>query len=614
MSTLKYWVEDQLHNVLGLATSESVDFVISLGQRAQSAAQLSQSLKNLADFPDNSSTLSFAVDLMEKLPSKAPVAPKQSALKLQEMKAKEILKMNTSYKMVDMKQSREKDPSPEVDRQKDKKKNIRKKSKSAMDEPDEEDDYTRDKREKKEFEERLKKKDEERTKKMMDKLDPDDVEAIKRRSVSNLPLEERTTEVDKLRELSRRKYLEMREPQKIQELEEKLKDEKYLFKEEKLTEAERKKFELDKHILNVAKQSKGLQNLTHDAYNIPEDEFDNKGKLDQKKKWDKLTKRYYRREEEQNQTMNVEQRDWEDTQIGKSALLFGSKVVAKKPKDKDKEKEKEKGKDNKNKQLALDDEDDEELGFVFDDQIDFIRDDLQIKGEMPDGENKPEIKTEYQTLQEVRRSLPVFPHRERLLDAIDKYQVLVVVGETGSGKTTQIPQYLHEAGYTQRGKVGCTQPRRVAAMSVSKRVADEMGVILGREVGYSIRFEDCTSDKTVIKYMTDGMLLREFLGEPDLKSYSVMIIDEAHERTLHTDILFGLVKDVARFRKDLKIIISSATLDANKFSTYFDNAPIYKIPGITLHSFLQGMLHCSMHVKEDERSSLSSRYILYQGS
>ena len=116
-------------------------------------------------------------------------------------------------------------------------------------------------------------------------------------------------------------------------------------------------------------------------------------------------------------------------------------------------------------------------------------------------------------------------------------------------------------------------------MSVAARVAEELGVKLGNEVGYSIRFEDCTSEKTQIKYMTDGMLLREFLGEPDLQSYSVMIIDEAHERTLHTDILFGLIKDIARFRKDLKLLISSATLDAQKFSEFFDDAPIFRIPG-----------------------------------
>jgi pre-mRNA-splicing factor ATP-dependent RNA helicase DHX16 len=179
-------------------------------------------------------------------------------------------------------------------------------------------------------------------------------------------------------------------------------------------------------------------------------------------------------------------------------------------------------------------------------------------------------------IQNTRQSLPVFSFRKEILDAIHNHQILVLVGETGSGKTTQIPQYLIESGYTDGGKkIGCTQPRRVAAMSVAARVADEMRVRLGSEVGYSIRFEDCTSEKTILKYMTDGMLLREFLTEPDLGSYSALIIDEAHERTLHTDILFGLVKDISRFRKDLKIIISSATLDADKFSDYFDGAPIF---------------------------------------
>jgi pre-mRNA-splicing factor ATP-dependent RNA helicase DHX16 len=155
-----------------------------------------------------------------------------------------------------------------------------------------------------------------------------------------------------------------------------------------------------------------------------------------------------------------------------------------------------------------------------------------------------------------------------VLSAIADHQVLVVIGETGSGKTTQMTQYLVEAGYGKRGLLGCTQPRRVAAMSVAKRVADELGCKLGHEVGYSIRFEDCTSERTVLKYMTDGMLLREFLSEPDLAGYSVMMLDEAHERTLHTDVLFGLLKDVARFREDLKLLISSATLDAHKFSKY----------------------------------------------
>lgn len=149
-----------------------------------------------------------------------------------------------------------------------------------------------------------------------------------------------------------------------------------------------------------------------------------------------------------------------------------------------------------------------------------------------------------------------------------------------SGKTTQILQYLYEEGFCNDDMmVGCTQPRRVAAMSVAARVAEEVGCTLGQEVGYSIRFESCCSDQTKIKYLTDGMLLREFLSSPDLAQYSCMVIDEAHERTLHTDILFGLIKDIARHRPDLKILISSATLDAEKFSAYFDSAPVFWIPG-----------------------------------
>uniref|UniRef100_A0A8B9HGJ5 RNA helicase n=1 Tax=Astyanax mexicanus TaxID=7994 RepID=A0A8B9HGJ5_ASTMX len=206
-----------------------------------------------------------------------------------------------------------------------------------------------------------------------------------------------------------------------------------------------------------------------------------------------------------------------------------------------------------------------------------------MKGTQSEKDIEPQLsqaEKQKQSIQEVRRSLPVFPYRQDLLNAIRDHQILVIEGETGSGKTTQIPQYLMEDGYTKGGmKIGCTQPRRVAAMSVSARVAQEVGVKLGNEVGYSIRFEDCTSERTVLKYMTDGMLLREFLTEPDLASYSVIIIDEAHERTLHTDILFGLIKDIARFRPDLKVLVASATLDTERFSCFFDDAPVFRIPG-----------------------------------
>lgn len=189
-------------------------------------------------------------------------------------------------------------------------------------------------------------------------------------------------------------------------------------------------------------------------------------------------------------------------------------------------------------------------------------------------------KVKREAIEQTRRSLPVFAYKEQILSAVKDYPVLILVGETGSGKTTQIPQYLVEAGYCEaKKKISCTQPRRVAAMSVAARVAEEMRVRLGHEVGYSVRFEDCTSEDTKVKYMTDGMLLREFIKSPDLNDYSVIIIDEAHERSLHTDILLGLIKDVSKFRTDLKIIISSATLDAEKFSDYFHGAPIFTVPG-----------------------------------
>ncbi|PRQ35577.1 putative RNA helicase [Rosa chinensis] len=185
------------------------------------------------------------------------------------------------------------------------------------------------------------------------------------------------------------------------------------------------------------------------------------------------------------------------------------------------------------------------------------------------------------SIQEQRKSLPVYKLREELIEAVNENQVLIVIGETGSGKTTQLTQYLAEAGYTTKGRIGCTQPRRVAAMSVAKRVAEEVGCRLGEEVGYAIRFEDCTGPDTVIKYMTDGMLLREILMDENLSQYSVIMLDEAHERTIHTDVLFGLLKQLVKRRPDLRLIVTSATLDAEKFSGYFFNCMLFSIPGRT---------------------------------
>ncbi|KAK5906281.1 hypothetical protein CgunFtcFv8_002163 [Champsocephalus gunnari] len=210
-------------------------------------------------------------------------------------------------------------------------------------------------------------------------------------------------------------------------------------------------------------------------------------------------------------------------------------------------------------------------------------------------------KTELSIMQQ-RESLPIYKLKEQLVQAVHDNQILIVVGETGSGKTTQITQYLAEAGYTARGKIGCTQPRRVAAMSVAKRVSEEYGCRLGQEVGYTIRFEDCTSIETVIKYMTHGMLQRECLLDPDMSQYTLIMLDEAHERTIHTDVLFGLLKKTIKKRKELKLIVSSATLDAVKFSQYFCEAPIFTIPGRT---FPVEVLYC----KEPETDYLDASLI-----
>lgn len=201
------------------------------------------------------------------------------------------------------------------------------------------------------------------------------------------------------------------------------------------------------------------------------------------------------------------------------------------------------------------------------------------------------------SIRQQREYLPVFTVREELLNVIRENGVVIVVGETGSGKTTQLTQYLMEEGYTEYGIVGCTQPRRVAAVSVAKRVSEEVAASvaelgrrplderdeLGGTVGYAIRFEDCTSERTVVKYMTDGVLLRESLRDPDLNKYSAIIMDEAHERSLNTDVLFGVLRGVVKRRSDLKLVVTSATLSADAFSDFFGGVPIFRIPGRTFH-------------------------------
>ena len=471
------------------------------------------------------------------------------------------------------------------------------------DDDDENRKRLRDQQEKREFEERLRMKDDEKTK----KYDNDRGKSNKNNAADNKEeVDEDEEEVERglvpdLRKVSRQEYLKKRELQKLEELKEQIADDEkiYEYSGRPLTEKQKKDLEYKKKTLALAEaQLRNVEESKQEVYQMPltYDDVDDKAnaKNNRDKRFQVALERYKesaqsRKEEKDDANPFREQDEWEDHQIRQAKM----------------------GKKNK--------EQDEKRGYdyVFEDQIAFVVDE-QIKGtnvsdsswssdsdsdvqrkkgrrkrrnkttqERIDDENDPDSKAlrgelgARKKIEADRRSLPIYPYRDDLIKAVEDHQTIVIVGETGSGKTTQIPQYMWEAGFAKEEgvRIGCTQPRRVAAMSVATRVADEVGCKLGNEVGYSIRFEDRTSDKTKVKYLTDGMLLREFLGEPDLKSYGVMMVDEAHERTLHTDVLFGLVKDIARFRPEIKLLISSATLDAEKFSEYFDFAPIFRIPG-----------------------------------
>ena len=420
----------------------------------------------------------------------------------------------------------------------------------------------RDQLEKDEFARRLNLKDAEKTKKLVEDRSStkEGKEVAKRRALAE-DAAARQAAMPDLRERSRQEYLKKRETERLALLRKQITEETAeLRSNPDLTRKEKEEFAKNREVLRIAEERLRIDDH-RDGYTMPEDYITEKGKIDRKKKEEALYKRYVDKDEHGQERYVTEQEEWEREQTAKAkAQISQSERV-----------------------------DEGEYDYVFDDaqRINFVMDTRLDSDAKPLTKEQRALQEQLKaaeakasSIEDTRKSLPIYTFRDDLLRAIGEYQVLIIVGETGSGKTTQIPQYLHEAGYTKDGmKVGCTQPRRVAAMSVAARVADEMGVKVGNEVGYSIRFEDATSDKTILKYMTDGMLLREFLTEPDLGAYSALMIDEAHERTLHTDILFGLVKDIARFRPELKLLISSATMDAQKFAKYFDDAPIFNIPG-----------------------------------
>lgn len=419
-----------------------------------------------------------------------------------------------------------------------------------------------DRRERDEFAQRLAKRDEQRSKKILeDRSAAKDSVTAQRRALAD-DREAREAAMPDLRLRSRQEYLKKREAERLALLRQQVQDEQRELRDNPdLSSKEREEFARNKELLRVAEARLEIDDHL-DGYALPEDYITEKGKLDRRKKDEALNKRYVDRDASGRERYVTEHEEWELEQTKRAEAQV--------------------------KRAEFFDEGD--YGYVFDEsqQMQFIasetlggdlgkgmsREDREMKQRLSAAEAKAK------SVEETRKSLPMYQFRDEIIQAVHDHQVLIIVGETGSGKTTQLPQYLHEAGFTKDGmKIGCTQPRRVAAMSVAARVAEEMGKRLGNEVGYAIRFEDNTSEKTVLKYMTDGMLLRELLTDPELSEYAAIMIDEAHERTVSTDIACGLLKDIAKARPDLKLLISSATMDAQKFQKYFDDAPIFNIPG-----------------------------------
>ncbi|XP_071276536.1 pre-mRNA-splicing factor ATP-dependent RNA helicase DHX16 isoform X4 [Agelaius tricolor] len=571
-AALERWVSGQLQELLGLSARHVPAFLVALARRSRSLEELLERLRETEALRvEEPRVREFARQLWDKVPREAPREPPGRAA---ERAALELQRQNRGYRLVESDEE-EAGPGPAhpdhaQNEPRPRRRHLRRRHRSesppetppaapepppAPEEPEEEWEASererlRDLRERDAFAERLRRRDRDRDRDRGARGDPKAYEEAQKRL--KMAEEEQRALIPELRKRSRREYLAKREREKLEELEQEIQDEELLFGEEALTLPERRELSYKRRLRDLAqdyKRAGAREQLERSSrYHIPEETRD---------------KKIPEREEAQEEALapRDEQRRWEEQLLGAAALRFGARDARGRD-----------GKDGKEYELLLEEE--EMVQFISAAQLEGTDPQKDVPEAVPEAERRR------QSLQDGRRALPIFPFRDELVAAVAQHQVLVIEGETGSGKTTQIPQYLHEEGYTRGGlKIGVTQPRRVAAMSVAARVAVEMGTKLGNEVGYSIRFEDCTSERTVLKYMTDGMLLREFLTEPDLASYSVIMVDEAHERTLHTDVLFGLIKDIARFRPQLKVLVASATLDTERFSAFFDHAPVFRIPG-----------------------------------
>ena len=418
------------------------------------------------------------------------------------------------------------------------------------------------------------------------KLDIRKLDKISETKIEGISLREDNEEKNEpipegARETSRRNYLNKRVNQQLDLFKRRIIDEYNIFQDIKLTKEEINNNRLNNKIYNLI--NKNLDNKK-ETTKEKKNKYDNvelvqrytfkREEPEYQRKFNKKTKRNFNNS---NDFKETSESLWEKEQRKKAIQKYGNNSITK-----------------------------DKYNILIENQMDFIKQDLL------ESENIPLIKENQDNfrlkdvnnfiserdykigsmnllekekliknqIQQEKQNLPIYEYKQEILKLIKDKKILIIEGETGSGKTTQIPQYLYENGFCDNNKKICvTQPRRVAAMSVASRVAYEMGVKCGHEVGYSIRFEENVSPMTKIIYMTDGIFLRYLLSDNLLNEFSVIMIDEAHERSIQTDIIFGIIKTLIEKREDLRIIISSATLSTLKFKNYFSEAEIIKVPG-----------------------------------
>ena len=439
--------------------------------------------------------------------------------------------------------------------------------------------------------EQILKKEDELLKQNKRKLELKKFQNIEKSSITKtegIPLNEEDLEKndpipDDVRETSRRLYLNKRVNQQLDLFKRRIIDEYNIFQDIKLTKQEINNNRLNNKIYHLINKNIDTQKESTTK--------DKKGKNDnidlvQRFSFKREEPEYQRKNNKKTKRNNIDVNDfketseslWEKEQRRKALHTYGNNQSS-----------------SKNK-----------YDILIENQMDFVKQDLLESENIPLMNKNQEnfklkdvnnfiserdykigsqnlLEKEKQKKEEInieKKNLPIFEYKEKILELLKTKKIIIIEGEPGSGKTTQIPQYLYENGYCNNSKKICvTQPRRVAAMSVASRVSYEMGVKCGHEVGYSIRFEENVSPITKIIYMTDGIFLRYLLSDNLLNDFSVIMIDEAHERSIHTDIIFGIIKKLIEKREDLRIIISSATLSTLKFKNYFFEAEIIKVPG-----------------------------------